>query len=150
MTKTVEIFANNLSEEKVITFKEGILGLEDFKQYVLLSPEKDLPFKYLQYTESEAVALIVINPFLYMPAYSFDIDDETILALDAKEPADILVLAVVVIPDDYTKMTANFTAPIIINTSNMLGKQMVLQDAKYQIRTPIFEVYQELISRGAE
>lgn len=149
MTKSADFCYNNMPTEDVIVFKDGLLGLEHLKKYILLSPQVDLPFSYLQSVEDENLAFVVINPFLYMPDYSFDIYDDVIDELEVTAPSDIFVLVVAVVPSDITKMTANFAAPILINVKNKKAKQVVLQDSKYEIRFSIFEIFKKLHSQGA-
>ena len=149
MTKDYGINNSDIPVEDVIFIKDGLLGLEHLKKYILVSPQENLPFKYLQSVEDDALAFIVIDPYLYMSDYSFDIFDDVIDELEVIDASDILVLSVVVIPSDLTKMTANFASPILINLNNRNGKQIVLQDAKYKIRQPIFDTYKTIISQGA-
>jgi flagellar assembly factor FliW len=140
---------NNMPEKQIIHFPEGLLGIPHLNKYIMLSPEKKLPFMYLQSVEEEALAFIVIDPYLYMPDYSFDISDDVIDFLGVTKESDILVLSVVVIPSDISRMTANFAAPVLINVNNRRAKQIVLQDDKYRIRQPIFEIYKSIVNRGA-
>lgn len=140
---------NHVPEKQIIHFPEGLLGLSHLNKYIMLSPEKKLPFMYLQSVEEETLAFIVIDPYLYMPDYSFDISDDVIDFLGVTKESDILVLSVVVIPSDITRMTANFAAPVLINVNNRRAKQIVLQDDKYRIRQPIFEIYKSIVNRGA-
>lgn len=140
---------NNMPEKQIIHFPEGLLGIPHLNKYIMLSPEKKLPFMYLQSVEEEALAFIVIDPYLYMPDYSFDISDDVIDFLGVTKESDILVLSVVVIPSDISRMTANFAAPVLINVNNRRAKQIVLQDDKYRIRQPIFEIYKSIVNQGA-
>lgn len=150
MTNSTGFNHNDVPMEDIIVFKDGLLGLDHLKKYILVSPEENLPFKYLQSIEEDNLAFIVINPYLYMPDYSFDVFDDVIDELEINEPSDVLVLNVVVIPNDIKKMTANFAAPILINVNNRKGKQIVLNDSKYEIRHSIFDRFQSLDSQGAE
>ena len=86
-----------MPEKQIIHFPEGLLGIPHLNKYIMLSPEKKLQFMYLQSVEEEALAFIVIDPYLYMPDYSFDISDDVIDFLGVTKESDILVLSVVVI-----------------------------------------------------
>jgi flagellar assembly factor FliW len=51
----------------------------------------------------------------------------------------VLVYAIVVIPEDVRKMTANLAAPVLINTMNNRGKQVTLEKGNYMIRHYILD-----------
>ena len=74
-----------------------------------------------------------------LPDYSFDIDESTEKKLSLTELGQLLVLSVLNIPDDITKMTANLAAPVIVNTQTRKGIQVVLPGVDYPIKHPIFE-----------
>lgn len=149
MTKGCSVNNNNIPAEDVILFKDGLLGVEHLKKYLLVSSRENLPFKYLQSIDDDALAFIVIDPYLYIPNYSFEIFDDVLDELEVIEASDILVLSIAVIPSDLTKMTANFASPVLINVNNRKGMQIILQDAKYKIRQPIFDIYKTITSQGA-
>lgn len=50
--------------------------------------------------------------------------------------------SIITIPEDPTQMTANLKAPIVINVSKRMAKQIVLQDNNLAIREPIFQKLQ--------
>ena len=50
-----------------------------------------------------------------------------------------MVLSIVVVPEDINKMTMNLKAPIIINTKNNRGMQVVLDTDKYGVRHYVLE-----------
>ncbi|MPM97723.1 Flagellar assembly factor FliW [bioreactor metagenome] len=70
--------------------------------------------------------------------YSFDISDETVEKLELKSPEDVLTLAILNIPEDFKKMTANLRAPIVINTKNKIGIQELLNDDNYSMKHQVF------------
>jgi FliW protein. len=59
--------------------------------------------------------------------------------LDIKDLNHILVFAIVVIPDEIEKMTANLKAPIIVNAENNKGMQILLDNDDYMIKHPILK-----------
>ncbi len=130
---TVEI-----NKEDIITFKNGLAGFEDKQSYVLLgNPEADELFLWLQSTEEQDLAFVVIQPRFFKPDYRPVINYAEIEELSAENEEDLLSYAIVRIPEDVSKMTANLRAPVIINVKNNKGKQVVLNDDKYEIKTPI-------------
>jgi flagellar assembly factor FliW len=64
-------------------------------------------------------------------------EDRKSLKLDGQLKTAKL-FAIVTIPTDPTKMTANLKAPIIINLKHRLAKQVILHEQDYPIRQGIF------------
>ena len=49
-------------------------------------------------------------------------------------------MTTITVTDDITKMTSNFKAPIIINASNLRAAQLIVEDEKYLVRYPIYDI----------
>ncbi|KXG76337.1 flagellar assembly protein FliW [Thermotalea metallivorans] len=121
-----------IDEHTVIDFPEGIPGFENFKRYVILkNPDPDNPFHWLQCVDDTDLAFAIVNPFILKEDYDFAIPDSVIEKLNIESIEDIIILTIVVIPEDIRKMTANLRAPLIINIHSRLGKQLILEDATY-------------------
>lgn len=127
-----------LNPDNILTFERGIFGFEGQSRYVLLGKSDDMLF-WLQSIEDEEVAFVVINPQLVIPEYQPEIQIDDLTDLEADENSlDLLVYAIVVVPEEIKKMTANLKAPIVINIKNKKGKQIVLNNDKYKIKEPVF------------
>lgn len=125
----------DITEEQIIIFEKGIPGFEDTTKYVLLSIQQDSPFATLQSIEEQEVGFIVTVPFAFKQDYVFDLADEDTTALKVTSDKDILTYSIVTLKDPFETSTINLLAPIIINTSKKLGKQIVLQDGEsYPLR----------------
>ncbi len=126
-----------VDEEKVIIFTNGILGLEQYKRYILLDHPGTDAIKWLQSVEEPEIALPITNPTYFYPDYTPKISRENLLQLDIKSPEEAVVLCVVTIPGDTKKITINLKAPIIINTAKRLADQLIAENPEYQIRQPL-------------
>ena len=51
---------------------------------------------------------------------------------------DAVVYSILTIPQVVTEMNANLKAPIIINNKEKLGRQIVLQDSKLEVKFPMY------------
>ncbi len=145
--KTTKFGEIQVDKDRVIYFEKGIPGFDAYKSYVLVTPDETSPFMWLQSIEDSDIALTVINPFLIMPSYNPEVltyDIEEIKGDDIKE---LVVLTVVVVPNDISKMTANFAAPIIINAKVNLAKQVIVQSDEYKVRHPVFDSVREYKER---
>ncbi|MDR0671910.1 MAG: flagellar assembly protein FliW [Oscillospiraceae bacterium] len=137
-----------ISDQKVICFEEGLPGLETFRRFVLLSTEDTKPFHWLQSLDDPDVSLAVINPYQLFSDYKPMIAETVFTHLDIEETEDVLVLTVAVIPQDFKKMTANLLAPILINTKNNTGQQVILEGGDYSLRQPIYNEIRKIVCEG--
>lgn len=125
-----------VNETDIIDFPEGMPGFSDEKKFVVLfdKTKEDSPFMWLQAVENSDLAFVVVDPFWFKPDYKFNIDAETKKQLEISAPEDVLVLSVVVVPEDMSRTTANLKAPLLLNHRARKGKQYILQEDKYSIR----------------
>ena len=135
---TIRFGSVEVDETRLITFEEGIPGLEDYTRFALLQFEESYPIIWLQCVDEKGICLPVLDTFAVIPGYVFDIDDADVRQLELSGPEDLHVVSVVVIPEDIQKMTVNLAAPIIINTSSGKAKQILLSGGDYNVRSPIF------------
>ncbi len=129
-----------IDEKYIIHFPEGIPGFETVKNYVLLDEtDEENPFLWLQGLENTNLALAIIDPKYLMPEYYLDVDDSEVEVLDIKDVSDVRVYCIVVVPEDITKISANFKAPVVINLENRKGKQVIARNEEYEIKHYIFK-----------
>ncbi|WP_027622302.1 flagellar assembly protein FliW [Acetivibrio clariflavus] len=129
-----------IDESKIINFKEGIPGFEDLKKFVVLyDGDETSPFRWLQCVDDGQLAFAVVNPFMIVNDYDIEIPEEIVSSLNIESIEDVMVLSIVVVPDDVSKMTMNLKAPVIINTKNNTGMQVVLDTDMYSVRHYIVE-----------
>lgn len=134
-------------EALAITFPEGLPGLENTRRYVLLHTEETEPIFWMQSLEDPALSLPVASAFDIMEDFALDVDDDDLELLRIERPEDVMVLVIVVIPDEIARMTANFAAPVLIQPQAGLGKQIFSPGTKYSVRQPIFEAVMAVLER---
>lgn len=138
--KTKHFGVLDIDEKGIIDFPEGIPGFENTKKFVLLgSEDTESPFRWLQGVDNENLALVVIDPKTFKADYIIDVEDDEVAILEIEDPSKVIVLTIVAIPDDISKMTVNLKAPVLINTQKNRGKQIVLENSDYQIRHYVLE-----------
>jgi len=129
-----------IDEKNVISFSEGMPGFEEVKKFILLGgTEENYPFQWLQAVDDAELAFVVVDPKVFKPDYIIDVEDGEVETLNIGNTENIVVLSIVVIPDDITRITANLKAPILINTENNKGKQVILNNSEYNIKHYIIE-----------
>jgi len=125
-----------VSERQRITFPYGLLGFETLKEYVLLDAERQ-PFYWLQSLDSEQVAFILINPFIFRPDYEANIENEELKTIGVSDPKNALIFSIVTSLADGSPMTANLQGPLIINRDSRTGIQVVLTDLRWKTKHDI-------------
>ena len=142
MTATIKTKAFGdieVDDDRVIEFSEGILGFDFVKKFVILE-EKGSPFVWLQALDEPDLAFVMISPLEFMDEYSLIISQTDLDDVDAKNPEELTVYAIVTIPSHNTAdMTANLQGPVIINTQKRRGKQAISLSDKYRVRHKILE-----------
>jgi flagellar assembly factor FliW len=126
-----------ISEKQKISFKNGILGFEDIKNFFLLDGENDSPFYWLQALEMPEIAFVIIDPAYIVENYKLDIDQKDLDELSIKNQEDMLIFSIVTIYEKPEDITVNLLGPIIINKTKKLGKQIINQNDDYQIKHPL-------------
>ncbi len=126
-------------EKDKITFKKGILGFENLKEYILVDLKECEPFKLLQSLEDEDVGLIVVSPFEFLKNYETKLNTEEIKRLEIRSEEEVTLVTTVTLNSDPKKITTNLKAPLIINISNNLGEQIILDNSDYKIKHLLIE-----------
>ncbi len=133
-----------IPEEEIITLPRGLFAFEDIKEYVILGKKNsDNPFMWFQAVHHPEVCFVVIDPLTFKKDYSPSIDQRILETLEVEDRADIRFLAIVVIPADTSKMTANLRAPIVINAKKNIAIQVILDEEEYKIKHYILEEIQK-------
>ncbi|MFW5688040.1 MAG: flagellar assembly protein FliW [Spirochaetota bacterium] len=134
-----------IDERQVITFPVGIFGFESLHEYALLDAAQQ-GFYWLQSLEQPEIAFIMLNPYDLRSDYVLEVADEDLQAIDYENDEDILVFAIVTIPEDESKISANLQGPVIINRVTQLGRQSISLDPRWKTKHLILE---ELASTGS-
>ncbi len=128
------------TEADLITFPQGIPGVQKFKRYVLLPVKEsdDVPFVFLQSTEDGDLCFLLLDTLSFFPDYEFELPESDRRSLALTEPEDVLVFTVVTVKGSLREATTNLKAPLVINQRHRIGKQIVLDKEDYLIKQPLF------------
>ncbi|MBW6408588.1 flagellar assembly protein FliW [Clostridium weizhouense] len=127
-------------EKNIVDFLKSIPGFdEDLRKFIVVDLKGMEPFKLLQSLEDDKVGLVVVSPFDFCDKYEVDLSQNIIKELDIKESKDVMLLTTVTLNSDPKKITTNLRAPIIMNISNRLGKQIILNNEDYAIKHPLIK-----------
>jgi flagellar assembly factor FliW len=122
-----------VEENMIISFPRGILGFADYHRYIILEQEQSV-FSFLQSVDEPSLSFVVTMPELVRADYSVELSDEEVELLQIGAPEDGKVYGIVTIPENVAEMTVNLQAPVVINTKERLGAQLIISGDKYHTK----------------
>lgn len=137
-------------EEKIINFPAGLPGFEELHRFIIIEASNTKPIYWLQSVEDKDIALPVIISFAVLNDYNINIRENELDDLCVESKNDLLVLNVVVIPEDMTKMTVNLAAPVVINAKRGIGKQIIIDATELPLRYPIYDAIRQSLKGGSK
>lgn len=121
----------------VIHFPQGLMGMEDCHDWVLLADSQNDHLHWLQSTQQPEVALAVVNPRRFVTDYKVRVTTRALAPLGLDEVRHAHV--VVVLAKHQDTVTLNLRAPLVIHPQARLGCQIVTKDPQpiqYVVQAP--------------
>jgi flagellar assembly factor FliW len=115
-----------IQEDDVLTFVDGLIGMEECRRWVLLADVQNDALGWLQSLERPEVALAVVSPQRFVSGYQVRVARRDIQPLGLREPSDAQVLVIVAHADGA--LALNLKAPLVIHLAERLGRQIVARD----------------------
>ncbi len=128
---TIEYDASNL-----LHFPAGMIGLPNLRNFIVIPPKKDGPLFWIQNVDDPDFAFILTDPANFFLDYSVVPDDSEKNSLKIEDEKDCYTLSIVTVPADQN-ITVNLAAPILYSPQTNRAIQVVLEDNKYQTKTPL-------------
>ncbi len=138
IVQTSRFGAVDVDQERIITFGRGILGFPKYKRYVLIQPEPESTFYWLQSIETAELAFVITDPLLFVPDYQVPLREETRQDIGLADLSEASVLVIVNKVGDM--LTANMQGPLVIHATTRAAAQVVISERKYQTRHPILQL----------
>ncbi|MCZ6678165.1 MAG: flagellar assembly protein FliW [Candidatus Poribacteria bacterium] len=126
-----------VEESGVITLPAGILGFVDRKRYTFIEVDEYVPLKWFQSLDESWLAFVLVDPDEFLEEYDVQIDSECASELDLSSQEDARVYVIVTASERAPDATANLQAPIILNPTKQLAKQVILMNSPYSVRHPV-------------
>jgi flagellar assembly factor FliW len=115
-----------IDESEVLTFVDGLIGMEDCRRWVLLADAQNSALAWLQSLDRAEVALAVVSPRRFVAGYQCRVARRDIQPLGLADPNDAQVL--VIISHAGGSLALNLKAPLVIHLEERLGRQIVARD----------------------
>jgi len=112
-----------IETEDILFFAEGLLGLENCQQWVLLADAQNTALAWLQSTERADIALAVVSPRRFIPDYQLRVARRELAPLRLPQLGDAQVL--VVVGKNGHGVTLNLKGPLVLHLGARLGRQVI-------------------------
>ncbi|RDY28915.1 flagellar assembly protein FliW [Romboutsia weinsteinii] len=116
-----------------VTFKKGIPGFEYLRKFRIEDVNNSKDYKIIRSLE-EDISFSAVLPFNIYNEYEIDLTEEIVKELEIKHPTDVLVLNIITLGKTLEESTVNLKAPVIINVSNNMAKQFIIQCDTYDTK----------------
>ena len=122
-----------VSPDGIVYFPRGLIGLEDKREFALLSvKEEDSPFLLLQCVTDPGLGLLVADPYSFIEDYDVKLEKLDRKTLKVENIKQLAILVTVTIPQNKPENTTlNLQGPIVINTEARIGVQVPQTEAGY-------------------
>ena len=127
-----------VDDDRVITFTNGLLGFPRNTEFVLIQPSDDSYFFWLQSVQTPELAFVVTDPSIFVKDYTVPIksDQRSELGIEEVEDAQVFVI----VNKRENLLTGNLQGPLVIQTQNRVGEQLVLSDRRFNTRVPLMDM----------
>ena len=119
---TLQFGEIEVEQKHIFKFSEGVFGFEDLREFVLISEEDTVPFRWLISLEKPEIGFPLLSPWHidlnYNPGKDINLENE-------------VIMVIITLENDKGVMTANMKAPVIMDVANQTGKQIILPSDKY-------------------
>jgi flagellar assembly factor FliW len=128
----------DIDERQRLLFPFGLFGFEALRDFALLDSAQP-PFYWLQSLEEPEIAFVLIEPAFFRPDYSPEIPRDDLEEIGISGVHESIVFAVVTIPDDQSRMSANLQGPILINRRGHIGRQSISINPNWHVKHYILD-----------
>jgi flagellar assembly factor FliW len=126
-----------IDSSTVLTFPEGLVGFGDARRFAVVDTHDSGVYYWLQSLDDPQLAFLSVTPWPFFPDYEPVVPDADREALDLSDPGDAVVFCLLTVDRDSELITANLLGPLVVNTKNRVGRQVVLDQGNHPTRAPL-------------
>ncbi len=130
-------------ESPPIHFPNGLVGLEDWKEFAIVSHPEGGDLRLLQSLQDNRMSLIVVDPRQIDPTFKISLNETDVQALEfsgdyqSSFPEGLEVYCILSVQEEPFYVTANMLGPLVINPETGLGRQIIQANSNYNSRYPV-------------
>lgn len=117
-----------IEPDDILFFRNGIIGFEDCRHWVLLADSDNSSVAWLQSMQHSDIALPVVSPRRFVNGYQVRLEPADVDILQLSEVEQAFVLSVV--SRNEESLTLNLRAPLVINLDRRIGSQVITVDSQ--------------------
>lgn len=115
-----------IESDDILLFSTGLVGFEDCRHWVLLADDSNEAVAWLQCITHPDVGVPVTSPRRFLDSYVVRVAPSQLESLELDNTDSAFVLAI--ISRNADQLTANLKAPLLVNLTRRLGRQVVVND----------------------
>lgn len=123
-----------VAEQAVVLFPQGVPGFEELTRFLLCEREGLYPLTLLVALDTADVALPLLRSADLLTDYSPPIPKSDLEALEVQDVKDLELYVVVTFEEKGGGVAVNLRAPICVNRTRRLGRQVALPDGTYPLQ----------------
>jgi flagellar assembly factor FliW len=112
-------------------------GFPDRRRFALVQLDEDGVLCQLQSLDDPELRFLVMSPVPFFPDYAPEVGDDVVEELQITSPDDVVVLLVLNAGESLATTTANLLAPVVVNTSSLRARQVILDDPALPLAAPL-------------
>ncbi len=122
--------------ETIIDMIQPVYGFESSKRYTLISDEEiGTDLVWFQSIEEKDVCFVLANPTRFVPNLDIELSSGDLNTVQANTIEEVDLLCIVSLGDTFEESTLNLKSPILLNSKNNQGAQLILnQDLPFKAR----------------
>ncbi len=127
-----------ISEDAIITFPAGLVGLPRHTRYVVFDVEQNSGYQWLQSLDEASLAVIIVRADFIESDFHAQLTEENVKDLSILPDDQVEIVVTVSIPANRPdQATANLRAPIVVNLRTRVAKQIILHES-IPLQVPLF------------
>lgn len=132
-----------IEESKIIEFEKGIIGMPEYKRFILIDEkdekgEKINMMSFLQSVDEFSIAFPVINPLEIYSEYNPVIDYSEIKFIGELTENNVAMFTSLNVGNEAKEITTNLKAPFVINTDTYRGVQVIADNSDYLVKYIVY------------
>jgi flagellar assembly factor FliW len=128
------------TESQPIHFPAGLVGFDEWKNFVLVAHAAGGPLRLMQSLDDERVSFIVVDPRHIVPDYRprLSPEDNDMLSYAAgfeiAWQGEVGIYCILSMHEESLSITANLLSPLVVNWQAGIGRQVILSNSGYEAR----------------
>jgi flagellar assembly factor FliW len=124
-------------DSEVIRFPWGLPGFAALRRFLVISVDGEQGYVWLQSLDDRSVAIPLCDPWSLFDDYEAPLPLYAKQSLEIETADSFCLMCVLVARESEAETTINLLAPIVINLETRIGRQVMLENQRYSVRTPV-------------